>query len=423
MSEVLLSLVLSVVFLLGSFIVFKFYRIEKGLNSAEETNVIVKLINTELSRLLQANREDIANSLSQGLQTLNQVQSNQIDSLIKQFQNLEKLIELKQDNLRNTISDYLYKIQQDNNDKLEKMRATVEEKLHNTLEQRLGSSFKLISERLEQVHKGLGEMQVLASGVGDLKKVLSNVKTRGVWGELQLDTLLQQTLTPLQYAKNVAVNPKSQDRVEFAIKLPGRDDNNSVIWLPIDSKFPLEIYQKLTKAYDDGNVAQIEAEVKVLENTIKREAKLISEKYILPPHSTDFAIMFIPIEGLYAEILRNTGLVELLQREYRVILTSPTTLTAILSSLQMGFKTLAIEKRSGEVWKILAVVKTEFAKFAEALSKTKVKLEQASQEIGHVETRTRVMQRNLRDIETMKISGNDNELLDELVLLEKKAEE
>jgi DNA recombination protein RmuC len=387
-----------------------------------ETNTLVKLINTELANLLYINKEDITNNLSQGFQTINQVQKNQLDSLSKQLQNLEQVMEVKQDNLRNLVSEHLYRIQQDNNSKLDKMRETVEEKLHNTLEQRLGSSFKLISERLEQVHKGLGEMQVLASGVGDLKKVLTNVKARGIWGEIQLDAILKQILTPHQYEKNVAVNPKLQDRVEYAIKLPGRGDLNSVIWLPIDSKFPLEAYQKLIKAYDSGNVVAVESETKELESAIKREAKLISEKYIVPPYSTDFAIMFLPIEGLYAEILRNVGLVELLQREYRVMLTSPTTLTAILSSLQMGFKTLAIEKHSSEVWKVLTEVKVEFSKFAESLSKTKIKLEQASKEIGNVETRTRVMQKHLNDIDAVKISENDNEVIDKIELVTEKAE-
>lgn len=403
-------LAVSGILLVGiTLVLLKLSKVEKGLNLVVETNALVKLINSELSRLFHMHKEDIINNFNHGFMNLNQVHSNQLDSLIKQLQNLEKLIELKQDNLRGAISDHLFKMQQDNSSKLEKMRETVEEKLHNTLEQRLGSSFKLISERLELVHKGLGEMQVLASGVGDLKKVLSNVKVRGIWGEIQLDNLLQQMLTPYQYAKNVIINPKSQDRVEYALKLPGKDDLNSVIWLPIDSKFPLESYQKLLKAYDVGDSNVVESGIKELESAIKREAKLIAEKYIVPPYSTDFAIMFLPIEGLYAEILRNVGLVELLQREYRVIVTGPTTLTAILSSLQMGFKTLAIEKRSGEVWKVLTEVKTEFSKFAEALSKTRVKLEQASQEIGNVETRTRVMQKHLREVDTIKVLENDNQ--------------
>jgi DNA recombination protein RmuC len=317
------------------------------------------------------------------------------------------------DTLRHAIETRLAAIQTDNNQKLELMRQTVDEKLHNTLEQRLGESFKLVSDRLEQVHKGLGEMQTLASGVGDLKKVLSNVKVRGTWGEVQLDNLLDQILSADQYAKNVATRPKSSERVEFAIKLPGRDADDSVVWLPIDAKFPLEDYQKLVEAQEMGDLTTMEDAGRALENRIKAEAKTIRDKYIEPPYTTDFGLLFLPIEGLYAEVIRRPGLSDFLQREYRVTLTGPTTLTAILNSLQMGFRTLAIEKRSSEVWQVLGAVKTEFGKFGDVLAKTKKKLDEARNSIDQAETRTRVIDRKLRQVESLPATAARG-LLDDL---------
>ena len=305
------------------------------------------------------------------------------------------------DTLRHAIESRLAAIQTDNSQKLEQMRQTVDEKLHNTLEQRLGESFQRVSEQLERVHAGLGEMQTLASGVGDLKKVLSNVKVRGTWGEVQLDNLLEQILSAGQYEKNVATRPNSAERVEFAIKLPGRDEAGSIVWLPIDAKFPLEDYQKLLEAQELGDLAAMEDAGRAMENRVRAEARTIRDKYIEVPHTTDFALLFLPIEGLYAEVIRRPGLFDSLQRDYRVTLTGPTTLTAILNSLQMGFRTLAIEQRSSEVWQVLGAVKTEFGKFGDVLAKTKKKLDEASRTIEQAEVRTRAIDRSLRKVESL----------------------
>jgi DNA recombination protein RmuC len=306
--------------------------------------------------------------------------------------------------VRATIEQRLKDIEANNSAKLEEMRRTVDEKLHATLEQRLGESFKQVSERLEQVHRGLGEMQTLAAGVGDLKKVLTNVKTRGTWGEVQLEALLEQLLTPDQYAKNVATVPKSGDRVEFAIKLPGRQDPDGTevpVWLPIDAKFPREDYERLIDAQERADPAAVEEASRALEGRIRAEARAIAAKYVSPPHTTDFALLFLPTEGLYAEILRRPGLTDMLQRDYRVTIAGPTTLTALLNSLQMGFRTLAIEKRSSEVWQVLGAVKTEFGKFGDVLAKTKLQLETVTRSIEAAETRTRMMNRKLRDVEAL----------------------
>jgi DNA recombination protein RmuC len=291
-------------------------------------------------------------------------------------------------------------MQQDNTHKLEQMRATVDEKLQITLEKRLGESFKQVSERLEQVYKGLGEMRTLATGVGDLKKVLTNVKTRGTWGEIRLSHILEQILTPDQYDVNVATKENSNDRVEFAIKLPGQDaDKEKIVWMPIDSKFPQEDYQRLLDAQEAADKELAEKSIKNLETRIKAEGKFIKEKYLDPPHTTDFGIMFLPVEGLYAEVLRRPGLCDILQRDYRIVMTGPTTLAALLNSLQMGFRTLAIEKRSSEVWDLLGTVKTEFGKFGDMLAKTKKKLQEASNSIDQAEVRTRVIQRKLKKVQ------------------------
>ena len=286
------------------------------------------------------------------------------------------------------------------------MRQTVDEKLHATLEQRLGDSFKLVSERLEQVHRGLGEMQTLATGVGDLKRVLTNVKTRGTWGEVQLDALLEQLLTAEQYARNVATRPNSLDRVEFAIRLPGfekADDEQRPVWLPIDAKFPLEDYQRLLDAQERADPAALEMAFKGLEGRLRDEARKIRDKYVEPPYTTDFAMMYLPTEGLYAEALRRPGLVDGLQRDFRICVAGPTTLAALLNSLQMGFRTLAIERRSSEVWGVLGAVKTEFGKFGEALELTRRKLEQASRSIESAGVRTRQIERKLRGVEALPV--------------------
>jgi len=292
--------------------------------------------------------------------------------------------------------------------RLEQVRQTVDEKLQGTLEARLGESFKLVSDRLEQVHKGLGEMQTLASGVGDLKRVLTNVKTRGTWGEVQLGALLEQMLAPDQYAKNVATTGTSE-RVEFAIKLPGREPGQTC-WLPVDAKFPVEDYQRLLDAAEHGDPAAVEAATRSLEATLKLCARAISGKYLLPPATTDFGLLFLPTEGLYAEALRRTGLAETLQREHRVILTGPNTFAAILNSLQMGFRTLAIQQSSSEILNTLSVVKTEFAKYAGVLGKVKKRLQEAADTVDQAETRTRVLERHLRDVSVPAPAGIEESL-------------
>jgi DNA recombination protein RmuC len=329
-------------------------------------------------------------------------QKDQLDIFSGQLKTLTDHNIQKLDKINETVEKKLAAIQDDNNKKLEQMRATVDEKLHDTLEKRLGESFKIVSERLEQVHKGLGEMQSLAIGVGDLKKVLTNVKTRGTFGEIQLGSLLEQLLTREQYDANIATKKGSNARVEFAIKLPGRSNNDEgSVWLPIDAKFPQEDYLRLIEAQEQGNSLLVEESSRQLERAIREMAKSIRDKYLDPPATTDFGIMFLPTEGLFAEVLRRTGLFELLQREFKVIITGPTTLAALLNSLQMGFKTLAIEKRSSEVWSLLGAVKTEFASFGTVLLKTKKKLDEASNTIDAAATRTRVIERKLRTVQEL----------------------
>ena len=306
--------------------------------------------------------------------------------------------------VRATVEQRLAALQTGNEAKLEQMRATVDEKLHATLEQRLGESFKQVAERLEQVHRGLGEMQLLAKDVGSLNRVLNNVKTRGIFGEVQLAGLLEQVFTPEQYARNVETVPGSGARVEFAIKLPGRRDDDQPLWLPIDAKFPREDYERLVDALERADAVAAEAAGRAVEQRLRNEARSIREKYVAPPHTTEFAILFVPTEGLYAEALRRPGLMEALQREYRVMLTGPTTLLATLNSLQMGFRTLALEKRSAEVWEVLGAVKTEFAKFGDVLARTKKKLDEASSTIELAQTRTNVMARKLKSVEGLSES-------------------
>ena len=305
--------------------------------------------------------------------------------------------------IRDTIEKQLKAIREDNTQQLSEMRKTVDEKLQSTLEKRLGESFKQVSDRLEQVHKGLGEMQTLAIGVGDLKKVLSNVKTRGILGEYQLGNILEQILTPDQYATNVATKQGSQANVEFAVKLPGKGDEKTV-WLPMDSKFPLESYQVLLQAYEEGDAAKIDQAQNTLLKVVESFAKDISTKYIDPPHTTDFAIMFLPIESLFAEVLRHPHMFELLQRKYRITITGPTTLSALLNSLHMGFRTLAVQKRSSEVWKVLAEVKTEFATYSEQLALVHKQLTTASGSLEKLkDTRTRAMTKKLQDVSTLEL--------------------
>ena len=319
-----------------------------------------------------------------------------------------RLAELTQRNeqrlgeLRATLEQKLRELQVDNAAKLEQMRATVDEKLQTTLETRLGESFRLVSERLEQVQRGLGEMQQLATGVGDLKRVLSNVKDRGGWGEVQLENILEQTLTQEQYGKGVRVNPASTEAVDFAIRLPGRADDATPVWLPVDAKFPREDYERLLDAQDKGDADAVKTCALQLERAIRVQAKSISDKYVVPPHTTDFAVMFLPTEGLYAETIRRAGLVDLLQREHRVVLAGPTTLTALLNSLQMGFRTLAIEQRSSEVWQVLGAVKSEFGKFAGILEKAEKQISTVGKSLGEASRKTRTIERRLRGVESLQ---------------------
>ena len=368
----------------------------------------------ELQRALRGS----ADSLQARLAEIASLERGQLDSFAAQLNAVQQTTGEKLDRVRDSVEGKLAAIQADNSAQLEKMRETVDEKLKNTLEQRLGESFRHVSERLEQVQLGLGEMRALATGVGDLKKVLTNVRTRGTWGEIQLGALLEQILTREQYEKNVATKAGSNDRVEFAVKLPGRDDLGTV-WLPIDAKFPQEDYQRIVDASEQANPVLLEESSKQLENRIRLEAKTISEKYLDPPHTTDFAIMFLPTEGLYAEVIRRPGLTEDIQRSFRITVTGPTTLAAVLNSLQMGFRTLAIEKRSGEVWSLLGAVKSEFGKFGDILDKTQKKLQEASNTIESAATRTRQIERKLRNVQelpsgdALKLLGDDPPSQDE----------
>lgn len=356
----------------------------------------LKSIKEGIDKNAITSREELSKSLKEFGETFS--------TSVKEFNTLQKekfeLMEGKQDELVKSTEL-----------KLEKMRETVDEKLHKTLEERLGQSFKLVSERLEAVQKGLGEMQNLATGVGDLKKVLSNVKTRGVLGEIRLGNILEQILAPEQYDANVKTKSGSNDHVEFAIKLPGKDDDGKQVYLPIDAKFPQEDYVRLQNAYDAGDLAAIDVATRSLTNSIKKFAKDIHGKYIDPPNTTDFGIMFLPIEGLFAEVVRQPDLVAQLQRDYKIIITGPTTLAAMLNSLQMGFKTLAIQKRSSEVWKILGAVKTEFNKFGGVLEKAQKKINEANKEIDTlVGTRTRMMMSKLKKVEELPSMDSKNVL-------------
>ena len=317
--------------------------------------------------------------------------------------------ESRLDKLREGVDARLRLIQEDNAKKLEQMRATVDEKLHDTLEKRLGESFKLVSERLELVQRGLGEMQTLAIGVGDLKKVLTNVKTRGTFGEVQLASLLEQILSPGQYDSNVETRHGSGQRVEFALKLPGRDGTqDGLVWLPLDAKFPQEDYLRLIEAQEVGDIIAAAEASRLLDRAVREMARNIRDKYLDPPHTTDFGVMFLPTEGLYAEVLRLPGLFDVLQREFKVMVAGPTTLAALLNSLQMGFRTLAIEKRSAEVWTLLGAVRTEFSKFGIVLEKTRKKLLEAGNHIDQAATRTRVIERKLRDVQETPHEVADN---------------
>ncbi|GHU03510.1 DNA recombination protein RmuC [Spirochaetia bacterium] len=380
----------------------KFLEYEKRLDKSELS------LRDEFGR----NREDINRSSKDSREELNKVFINftglletRLKGILESVDNSSRQnrAELTRslEKVRETVEKRLQEIQADNSLKLEKMRETVDEKLHKTLETRLGESFKLVSDRLELVQKGLGEMQSLAVGVGDLKKVLSNVKTKGVLGESQLGAILEQILTVEMYEKNVNTKKTGRDIVEYAVKIPGKDDSAKFIWLPIDAKFPSESYERLIAAYDTGTADEVEKYRKELERTIKSFAKDIRDKYVESPKTTDFAIMFLPFESLFAEVLRIPGLFESVQREMKITITGPTTISAFLSSLQMGFRTLAVEKRTSEIWDLLGAVRTEFGKFGEVLKRTKDKLDSASREIESAETRSRVIEKKLRNVQTL----------------------
>ncbi|HJP10904.1 MAG TPA: DNA recombination protein RmuC, partial [Arenicellales bacterium] len=343
---------------------------------------------------------------------LGTTQKEQLESVTTQVRSLVESNQQRMDGLRATISEQLNEMREANEKKLEEMRRTVDEKLQGTLEKRLGESFKLVSERLDAVHKGLGEMQNLATGVGDLKNVLTNVKVRGTWAEYQLEAILEQVLTPEQFDRNVATREGSSERVEFAIRLPGRgDDPEDCVWLPIDSKFPQEDYLRLAEAAREGDADSVAQSTKELLRSVTQSAKTISDKYLNPPRTTDFAVLYLPTEGLYAEVLRQPGLVSQLQQDHRVVVSGPTTIAALLNSLRLGFRSLAIEQQASEVWQVLAAVKAEFGKFGGVLDKVKKQLATASNTIDETQTRTRAMARKLREVEQLP-AGESDELLE-----------
>lgn len=377
----------------------------------------------EISTMLMQTREEIQNNLGTKIVENGNTQQLQLANLTtineQKLENTRKSTEEKLESIRRTVEDRLIYMQKDNADKLEKMRVTVDEKLQGTLEQRLGESFKIVNDRLESVYKGLGEMQNLAQGVGDLKKIFTNVKARGTWGEIELGNILEEYLTPDQYLKSAKTRPNATEFVEFAIKLPGKTDGQNVL-LPVDSKFPVEDYKRLVDAEEIGDLDAISDARKSLENSIKLFAKDIHDKYIETPYTTDFGIMFLPTESLYCEVVKNTVLIETLTQKYRVVVSGPNTFVALLNSLQMGFRTLAIEKRSSEVWKLLGGVKSEFEKFGDLLDKTNKKLQEISNTMERASAKTRTIQRKLKNVEALPI-GDENEfygtdLLDEAPL-------
>lgn len=370
----------------------------KTLESFESRLAKMSVQNEEKSTVLTTT---VQTTLTQFKEKIELGQKDSREELLKMQNTLNTNIDTKLNTIRETIDVKLKSIQEDNGKRLEEMRKTVDEKLQESVEKRFNESFKLISERLEQVHKGLGEMQTLANGVGDLKKVLTNVKTRGNLGEIQLATILEQYLSPEQYVVNAAVKPNSPERVEFAVKMPGRDTDGTPVLLPIDSKFPVEDYQRLLDAYDAAQPEDLKSAQRAFESAVKKCAMDINSKYLNPPATTDFALMFVPTEGLYAEILRRPGLFEQLQRDHKISVVGPTNLVAFLNSLQMGFRTLAIEKRSGEVWSILGAVKTEFRRFGDILDKTRSKLESAVKEIDTAGIRSRAIERKLRSVQEL----------------------
>jgi DNA recombination protein RmuC len=386
-------------------------REEIGLGRAESTaqgRDLRKEVGESVIRLgdvLVSGLGRAADAQHERLDSFARAQAGQLQDFAGRLVALSEAHERQMGALRSSVEERLRLLQEDNAAKLEQVRHTVDERLQGTLEARLSESFRAVSERLEQVHRGLGEMQALAAGVGDLKKVLTNVKTRGTWGEVQLGTLLDQVMAPGQYAANVATREGSADRVEFAIKLPGHDADQEPVWLPIDAKFPQEDYQRLLEASERGDSEGVESAARQLENRVKASARDVQEKYLDPPHTTDFGILFLPTEGLYAEVLRRPGLADAVQRDHRVVLSGPTTLWAVLNSLQMGFRTLAIEQRSGEVWGVLGAIKTQFGKFGELVGQVQKKLQEASNKMDVVARQSRTITRRLREVQELPEGG------------------
>lgn len=376
----------------------------QGLEQAERHVAQTRLLNETLSQF-RTEGQSAQTQLQQLLHTQfsagHQLQADKLTEFAGVLQRTNTLIQQQMSEIRESVESRLRNLQEDNAKKLEEMRRTVDEKLHESLEKRLGESFKLVSDRLEQVYRGLGEMQTLANGVGDLKRVLTNVKTRGTWGEIQLRALLEQMLAPNQFEANVKPVPGGSQIVEFAIKLPGRGDDDKPCWLPIDSKFPKEQYERLLDAFDRADAEAVALEGKALEQAVRLEAKSMSDKYLSPPHTTDFGILFLPTEGLYAEVVKRPGLVDELQQKYRVTVAGPVTLATLLNALQLGFKTLALEKRSSEVWQVLSAVKTEFNKFGDVLAKTRDTLQKAARNLESAEVRSRAMQRKLKGVDEL----------------------
>jgi DNA recombination protein RmuC len=372
-------------------------RVRATGTSEARTGDEIRALRAELSASLQNFSSHTEGQLSRARSELNEAIAASRRDQSGGMEQLRQTVESRLELVRTVVEQRLQAIQTDNAQKLEKMRETVDEKLQSTLEARLGESFRIVSERLEQVHRGLGEMQNLAAGVGDLKRVLSNVTTRGAWGEVQLENLLTQILSPDQFERNFSPAGNAE-RVEFAIRLPGA--GQGPVWLPVDAKFPAEAYQRLTAAAEDGDAVAVERCAKELESVIRQCAKAFSGKYLLPPRTTDFGILFLATEGLYAEALRRPGLAESLQQDFRVVLAGPTTFTALLNSLQMGFRTLAIQQRSGEVWQLLGDVKAQFGKYSDVLATIRKRLDQAVQTVDDAAVRTRAIERKLKDVET-----------------------
>ncbi len=392
MTEIIIYVLAVLVVLIGvmaAMVIMRCGSLERELRELRrDTQDAIQKSFSAFGEMISTNQKDMSQNVD-----------NRLFELNNRFSHMAVENEQKLENIRTSMEKKITDLTADNNKQLEQMRQTVDEKLQKTLEDRIGQSFKLVSERLEQVYKGLGEMQNLAAGVGDLKKVLSNVKTRGILGEVQLGAILEQILSPEQYAENITTKRSGSERVEFAVKLPG--DQDGVVWLPIDAKFPGDAYAKLLDAYETGDSILVEAAAKNLEKVIKAEAKDIRDKYVEPPYTTDFAIMFLPFEGLYAEVVRR-GLLETLQREYKVNIAGPTTMAALLNSLQMGFKTLAIQKHSSQVWEVLGAVKTEFDKFGDVLEATQNRINQANAELDKlIGVRTRSIQRKLRNVTSL----------------------